>query len=267
MYGAIIGDIVGSRFEFTTNKTKDFDLFTEDVNFTDDTVMTIAIADALIGQDSNDINVIKTSIVMSMLRWGHKYMNCGFGGMFHSWLLGSTNYMPYNSYGNGSAMRVSSVGWLYDSLEKTQTIAKYTAEVTHNHQEGIKGAESVASAIWLARHKYDKEYIKQYIKDTYKYNLDRTCDEIRKVYTFNVTCQKTVPEAIISFLEGNSYEEVIRLAISLGGDADTIGAIAGSIAEAYYGIPNEFIKKCNKIIPKEMIKVINQFKEKIKEGN
>ena len=112
-----------------------------------------------------------------------------------------------------------------------------------------------------------KEYIKQYIKDTYKYNLDRTCDEIRKVYTFNVTCQKTVPEAIISFLEGNSYEEVIRLAISLGGDADTIGAIAGSIAEAYYGIPDEFIKKCNKIIPKEMIKVINQFKEKIKEGN
>lgn len=260
MYGAIIGDIVGSRLEFTNNKTIDFELFPTNVDFTDDTVMTIAVADALLQLDDNaDENTIKTTLIDSLKTWGQQYPHSGYGGMFYSWLRGSTMYQPYNSFGNGSAMRVSSVGWLYDTLEKTQQMAQYTAEITHNHPEGIKGAISTATVIWLARNNYTKNDIKLYIQNHFGYNLDRTIDEIRPIYKFNETCQETVPEAIISFLEGNSYEEIIRLAISLGGDADTIGAIAGSMAEACYEIPKEFISKANKLLTKDILSVIKKF--------
>lgn len=234
MLGAIIGDIVGSRFEFDNIKTKDFELFDRECDFTDDTVMTIAIGKALNDYKGGDF---KKHLVKTMHKVGNRYPDCGYGGLFLDWMIHKETD-PYNSCGNGSAMRVSAVGWYVKSIEEAEELAKLTAEVTHNHPEGIKGAQAVAVAIYLARIGEDKEAIKKYIEDNY-YTLDFTLDEIRPTYDYEITCQKSVPQAIKAFLEAESFEDTIRNAISIGGDSDTVAAIAGSIAEAYYEIDEE----------------------------
>lgn len=260
MYGAILGDIIGSPYEFDRgDKTKDFPLFNEDSTFTDDSVMTIAVADALLSE-AKDPERIKTLLVYSMQRWGRKDPTAGYGGMFYRWLF-TDDPQPYGSFGNGSAMRVSSVGWLYDSLEETREKARLTAEVTHNHPEGIKGAESVAAVIWLARNGKSKQEIREYVIKEFGYDLSRTCDEIRPGYYHVESCQETVPEAITAFLEGESFEDVIRTAVSLGGDCDTLTCIAGSMAEAFYGVPEELKEECRKRITPEMLEVLAWFEK------
>lgn len=258
MIGAIIGDIVGSPYEFDMgDKTKEFALFSDKSSFTDDTVMTIAIADALLQDDKGNNDII----IKSMRKWGREYPNAGYGTRFYNWLF-EENPNPYNSYGNGAAMRVSSVGWLYDNIEETRRVAKITAKVTHNHPEGIKGAEATAAAIFLARNKYTKDEIKTYITKEFGYDLSRTCDEIRPNYHHVESCQETVPEAIIAFLEGNDYEDVIRTAVSLGGDCDTLTCIAGGIAEAFYKIPDYIIKQGYDRLDIEIINVIKMFNKR-----
>lgn len=262
MYGAILGDIIGSPFEFDRgDKTKDFKLFSRRSHFTDDSVMTLAVCEALlkVGQDVT-VKEIEDAVISSMQSWGRRYPHAGYGGYFRRWLT-ARHPEPYNSYGNGSAMRVSAVGWLYDSLEKTRVVAKATANVTHNHPEGIKGAEATASAIFMARNGSSKEEIKKYIENEFHYDLNRTLNEIRPGYHMDETCQKTVPEAIIAFLEAKDFEDAIRNAVSLGGDTDTLGAITGSIAEAYYGIPEWLITECRKRINKDMRIVLDDFND------
>lgn len=262
MYGAILGDIIGSPFEFDRgDKTKDFKLFSRRSHFTDDSVMTLAVCEALlkVGQDAT-VKEIEDAVISSMQSWGRRYPHAGYGGYFRRWLT-ACHPEPYNSFGNGSAMRVSAVGWLYDSLENTRTVAKATANVTHNHPEGIKGAEATASAIFMARNGSSKEEIKKYIENEFHYDLNRTLDEIRPSYHMNETCQKTVPEAIIAFLEAKDFEDAIRNAVSLGGDTDTLGAITGSIAEAYYGIPEWLMTECRKRINRDMRVVLDDFND------
>lgn len=262
MYGAILGDIIGSPFEFDRgDKTKDFKLFSRRSHFTDDSVMTLAVCEALlkVGQDAT-VKEIEDTVISSMQSWGRRYPRAGYGGYFRRWLT-ARHPEPYNSFGNGSAMRVSAVGWLYDSLEKTRTVAKATANVTHNHPEGIKGAEATASAIFMARNGSSKEEIKKYIEKEFHYDLNRTLNEIRPDYHMDETCQKTVPEAIIAFLEATDFEDAIRNAVSLGGDTDTLGAITGSIAEAYYGIPEWLMTECRKRINRDMRVVLDDFND------
>lgn len=260
MYGAILGDIIGSPFEFDRgDKTKDFKLFSRRSHFTDDSVMTLAVCEALlkVGQDAA-VKEIEDAVITSMQSWGRRYPHEGYGGYFRRWL--TAHYPePYNSFGNGSAMRVSAAGWLYDSLEKTRVVAKATANVTHNHPEGIKGAEATASAIFMARNGSSKEEIKKYIENEFHYDLNRTLDEIRPSFHMDETCQKTVPEAIIAFLEARDFEDAIRNAVSLGGDTDTLGAITGSIAEAYFGISETLISECRNRINKDMRDVVDTF--------
>ncbi len=260
MYGAIIGDMVGSPYEFDeVNKSKDIDLFREDIRFTDDTVMTVAVADALLRSGPNaSREKISQNVTASMQAWGHEYPDAGYGFRFNIW-LNNRNPKPYGSFGNGSAMRVSPAGWLYETMERTREVARATAEVTHNHPEGIKGAESVAAVIFMARKGESKDNIRRYVTDEFGYDLTRTCDEIRPHYKFNESCQKTVPEAITAFLEGNDFEDVIRTAASLGGDCDTLTCIAGSMAEAFYGIPHWMKKECEKHLTGNIINVISQF--------
>ena len=267
MYGAILGDIIGSPYERDgAPPTKRFPLFIPESRFTDDTVMTIAIADALINNDVCSESSIKNAVIDSMHKWGDKYPKCGFGGKFKAWLK-KKDRKPYWSFGNGSAMRVSSVGWLYDTIKRTRQVAKYTSAVTHDHSEGIKGAESVASVIFLARNKTPKEDIKKYVENNFFYDLYRTCDEIRPTYKFDVSCQGTVPEAITAFLEGQNFEDVIRTAVTLGGDCDTLTCIAGSMAEAFYGVPDNLKEECKKRVTPEMLEVIDKFDEIRKRNN
>ena len=261
MYGAILGDIIGSPFEFDRgNKSKDFDLFTRGCGFTDDSVMTVAIAEALIaiGPDANEME-IEEAVITNMQDWGRNYPHAGYGGKFRQWLK-ARNPKPYGSYGNGSAMRVSAAGWLYPTIERTREVAEATAAVTHNHPEGIKGAEATASAIYMARNGSSKEEIKEYIEREFHYDLSRTLDNIRPYYHHVESCQETVPEAIIAFLESKDFEDAVRNAVSLGGDTDTLGAITGSIAEAFYGIPAVLIAECKSRIDKGlMTDVLDEF--------
>lgn len=260
MYGTILGDIIGCPFEFDRgDKTKDFKLFSRRSHFTDDSVMTLAVCEALlkVGQDAT-VKEIEDAVITSMQSWGRRYPHEGYGGYFRCWLT-ARHPEPYNSFGNGSAMRVSAAGWLYDSLEKTRVVAKATANVTHNHPEGIKGAESTASAIFMARNGSSKEEIKKYIENEFHYDLNRTLDEIRPSFHMHETCQKTVPEAIIAFLEAKDFEDATRNAVSLGGDTDTLGAITGSIAEAYFGIPEALRSECRNRINKDMRDVVDTF--------
>ena len=260
MYGAILGDIIGSPYEFDRGrKTKEFPLFSRYSEFTDDTVMTIAVADALLDAQSDaDEEWTRNRLIRGMQRFGQKYPYAGYGGMFHRWLW-AKDPQPYGSYGNGSAMRVSSVGWLYDDLEQVRRMARLSAEVTHNHPEGIKGAEATASAIFLARTGSTKAEIKAYIEENFHYRLSRTCDEIRPDYYHVESCQETVPEAITAFLEGQSFEDVLRTAVSLGGDCDTLTCIAGSMAEAFYGVTEELKAECRKRLPEELLDVLRRF--------
>lgn len=257
MLGAIIGDIVGSRFEFNNTNRTDFELFTPECSFTDDTICTVAVADAIL--QSKDLG-------MSIHEWCRKYPHPmgGYGGRFAQWVH-SDNPKPYNSFGNGSAMRVSPCGWL-SRMDEVILNARKSAECTHNHPEGIRGAECVARCIDTARfsrkiHDNKKDLVKK-IAEMYGYNLNQNCNEIRQINTFNETCQVTVPQAIMCFLESTDFESAIRLAVSIGGDSDTIAAITGSIAEAYYGIPQDIQDKVWNYLPQEMKDVITQFKQK-----
>ncbi len=260
MYGAILGDIIGSPYEFDRgNKTKDFPLFSGYSEFTDDTVMTIAVAEAFLDmQFAEDDDVTRDRLVHYMQEWGRQYPHAGYGVRFNRWLR-ECSPKPYNSWGNGSAMRVSSVGWLFGDLEMTRAMARLSAAVTHNHPEGIKGAEVTAAAIFLARTGSTKAEIKAYIEENFRYDLSRTCDEIRPGYHHVESCQETVPEAITAFLEGESFEDVIRTAVSLGGDCDTLTCIAGSMAEAFYGVPEELKAECRKRLPENLLEVLQRF--------
>ena len=256
LYGTIFGDIAGSTYEFRACKNYKFTTVPEKSHFTDDTVMTLAVASWLM-KDPSDMEVL----VKEMQFFGNRYPKAGYGGMFRKWLIAEYP-KPYNSFGNGSAMRVSPCAWVAKSLDEALTLATKSAIVTHNHPEGIKGAQAVAAAIWMARNGSTKEEIKAYIESTFEYNLSRTIKEIKESgYNFDSTCQGSVPESIIAFLEGNSYEEVIRLAIWLGGDADTQAAIAGSIAEAFYDMPVRFIGDVEKRLDKYLLSVVNKFNE------
>ena len=258
MYGAILGDIIGSPYEFDRGeKTKEFELFPSVARFTDDTVMSIAVAEALIGLG---VDADEEHVKADVVRFMRHYPLVGYGGIFRIWLV-TDDPKPYASYGNGSAMRVSSVGWLYDSLIRTREIARWTAEVTHNHPEGMKGAEAVASAIYLARMGYSKEEIKDYITQKFGYDLSRTLYEIRPTYCMDATCPGSVPEAIIAFLESTDLIDAIRNAVSLGGDTDTIACIAGSIAEAFYGCSDALREVCESHLPNRMIAILRHFKE------
>ena len=260
MYGAILGDIIGSPYEFDRgNKTKDFPLFSERSEFTDDTVMAIAVADAFLPvQAEMEDDIIRQRVVAKMQKYGRLYPHAGYGGRFRRWLR-DRHPQPYNSWGNGAAMRVSSVGWLFGDLETVRRMARLSAEVTHNHPEGIKGAEATAAAIFLARSGSTKAEIKAYIQENFHYDLSRTCDEIRPTYYHVESCQETVPEAITAFLEGESFEDVIRTAVSLGGDCDTLTCIAGSMAEAFYGVPEVLKAECRKRLPEDLLTVLQQF--------
>ena len=266
MLGAIIGDIVGSIYEFDNIKTKNFNLFTNEMFFTDDTVMTVAIADAIINGAKPE------NFILSMKKWGGDYIDKSYGHSFRRWLK-SENSEPYNSWGNGSAMRVSPCGWIAklnipfeEGLKLTEDLAKKSAEVTHNHPEGIKGAQATASSIFFMRHGKSKnaieEYknkLKDYIQNKYKYDLNFTLNEIRPSYAFNESCQKTVPQAIVSFLESENFEDAIRNAISIGGDSDTLAAITGSIAEASYGIPEDIKEKAISYLDNEIKELYNKW--------
>ena len=232
MLGAIYGDIAGSIYAFDNIKTTQFDLLSENTEFTDDSVLTIAVADWLLKGDHSH------AALVTQLRYYAQqfpYIMGDYGTMFKQWIhQGGTE--PYGSYGNGSAMRVAAVGWAFSTLEETEEMAKRSAEVTHNHREGIKGAQATAAAIFMARQGKSKEEIKQYISQHFDYNLSMSCDDIRPTYHFKSSCQGTVPPAIVAFLDSHDFESAIRLAISLGGDSDTLAAITGGIAEAFYGM-------------------------------
>jgi len=243
MNGAIIGDIVGSRFEFHNIKSKEFELFHRNCTFTDDTVMTVAIGKALSESKKNGYTDLEDQAVFWMHELGKRYPRRGYGGRFRKWLLNGLTE-PYGSYGNGSGMRTSACARYADSLEEALELAKRCAAVTHNHPEGIKGAEAITACIYLARIQKSKDEIRNYVKERF-YPLDRTLDEIRPDYTFDETCQGSVPEAIECFLESVSFEDCIRNAISIGGDSDTIAAMAGSIAEAFYGVPADMKEKAD----------------------
>lgn len=255
MLGAIIGDIIGSRFEFNNTHRTDFELFTAESDYTDDTICTIAVADAILKN---------TDFGTTLHEWCRKYPNPtgSYGGRFAQWVR-SENPMPYNSYGNGSAMRVSPCGWL-STRQDVLSQARRSAECTHNHPEGIKGAMCIADCIYHARVGGDKSEIAALTTNEYRYQLDITCHEIRSMNTFNETCQVTVPQAIVCFIESTDFESAIRLAVSIGGDSDTIAAMTGSIAEAYYGIPENIERKALSLLTPEIKTVIKKFNEVIK---
>ena len=260
MYGAILGDIIGSPYEFDMgDKTKDFPLFSGNSTYTDDSVMTLAVAAAFMRTrpDMTD-EEIRRELVLFLQHYGRHYPRADYGCMFRRWLE-SDDPKPYNSYGNGSAMRVSAAAWLFDDLDTVRRMARLSAEVTHNHPEGVKGAEATASAIFLARTGCTKAQIRAYIEEQFGYDLSRTCDEIRPNYRHVESCQETVPEAITAFLEGESFEDVIRTAVSLGGDCDTLTAIAGSIAEGFYGVSEELKMQCRERLPKKLRDVLLTF--------
>ena len=237
MYGAILGDIVGSRFEFDRGGwTKDFEFLTKEDNWTDDSVMTIAVAEALMNVGKNvTAEKIESECIKSMQKWGQRYPHAGYGGGFRRWLR-LMDPQPYGSFGNGSAMRVSAAGWLYDTVERTRDVARATANVTHNHPEGIKGAECTAAVIFLARTGSTKDKIMDYVIKEFSYDFSESLDKMRKRHEHVETCMDSLPKALRSFFDGESYEDVVRNAVSLGGDTDTLAAIAGAMGEAFFGM-------------------------------
>ena len=252
MKGAIIGDIIGSRFERNNTKSKNFELFTADSTFTDDSVLTLAVANAILTQTPYSQNVRNFAL---------KYPLAGYGGTFKKWMAGLIKG-PYNSWGNGSAMRVSPIAYAFDSEEEILQEAEKSAAITHNHSEGIKGAQAIALSVFFARKGAGKAEIKSAIESHFNYDLDRTVEEIRPDYTFDVSCQGSVPEAIIAFLESTSFEDAIRTAISLGGDSDTIACMAGAIAAAFYKeIPEKIEQEAYDRLPGQLQDVYAQFEE------
>lgn len=271
MIGAVIGDIVGSRFEFRSHKGKEFELFTDECRFTDDSVMTLAVAKALMDTakfilsadtcdpDVDNYQLLEIKAIQTMQEMGRQYPYCGFGGMFARWVF-SDNPQPYHSFGNGAAMRISPVGFIAGTEGQVRQLSAAVTRVTHNHPEGIKGAEATAMAIFLARRGHTKEEIRKYIERHY-YALDFTLDDIRDTYPFDVTCQGTVPQAVVAFLESTSFEDAIRNAISLGGDSDTLAAITGGMAEAYYGVPEALKEKALSYLDDELGSICEEWTE------
>jgi ADP-ribosylglycohydrolase len=250
--GAIAGDVIGSVYEWKNVRSTDFPLFTDRTDFTDDTVLTIAVADAILNEKE---------FGRTIWEYGRMHRNRGYGGMFIRWLQ-ERNPRPYGSYGNGSAMRVSPVGFACTTMEKVLEMAKWSAEVTHNHPEGIKGAQATAAAVFMARNNSPKKDIRDFLATRFGYDLDFTLESIRPHYEFNVTCQGSVPQAIVAFLESSDFEDAVRLAISIGGDSDTIACIAGGVATAYYKhIPEEITEPVLDRLPPEFIDLIEQFDE------
>lgn len=252
MWGAIIGDIVGSLFEKFNHKHKDFELFHALSHYTDDTVMTIATMDALLKEIPFEV---------AYKKWYRKYPKAGFGQRFREWGK-SDSFEPLRSYGNGSAMRVSPIAYWRDTLDEVLDLATQSTNITHNHPEGVKGAQAVASVIYLAKSKMSKDEIKKHIEDTYHYDLSETTDSIRTWYTFDVTCQGSVPQAIRCFYEATNFEDAIRLAISIGGDSDTIACMTGSMAEAYYPIDVKIKLEAINRLPREFVDVFHAFLKK-----
>jgi len=250
MIGAIAGDIIGSVYEFAPIKTKDFNLFRHDCKFTDDTVLTIAVAEAIMKGEN---------YAKAMRRMGRDYPNRSYGQHFYYWLM-EDGAGPYNSFGNGAAMRVSPVGFAFHNEQDVLREAARTAEVSHNHPEGIKGAQATALAVFLARHGSSRDDIKSWIEGRFGYDLERPLESIRPGYVFDVTCQGTVPEALISFLESESYEDAVRNAVSLGGDADTLACITGGIAHAFYGgVPDWVLTKVKAALSPALLRITEEF--------
>ena len=265
IFGAVVGDVIGSPYEFNRNniKTKNFELISERSQFTDDSVMTVAISHALCECKTDGImdeKKFKKAVIESMQYFGRRYPYAGYGTMFIGWVF-SEHPRPYNSFGNGSAMRVSPIAWAFDDLETVEKFAEISASVSHNHPEGIKGAQAIAAAIFMARTGKSKSEIKNYIENKYHYNLDRTCDEIRPFYHHIETCQETVPEAITAFLEGENFEDAVRTAVSLGGDSDTLTDITASIAQGMWGVPEEIEKMIRSKLDDFMLFEIDKFYE------
>jgi len=254
--GAIAGDVIGSAYEFNPTREYDFELFTPKSTFTDDTVLTMANALWLLEDPSHTPERL-TEIMLNMC-WN--YPDRGYGGRFAHWIHDG-DPQPYNSFGNGSAMRVSPIGYYAQSLDEALSLAETSAAVTHNHPEGIKGAQATAAAIFLARQGKTKQEVVDYVASTFGYDLSRTLDDIRPTFAFDETCQRTVPESIICFLEGRDYEDVVRLAVSLAGDADTLAAIAGSIAAATMEVPNEIAQRVIALLNEEFCTLLLRFNE------
>ena len=253
LLGSIAGDIIGSAYEFHNIRTTEFPLFTERSHYTDDTVMTLAVANKILH---------KSTYERELQDFGRRYPKSGFGTNFKEWIF-SNEPKPYNSYGNGSAMRVSPIAYVYNDIDDVLSEAKHSAEITHSHPEGINGAQAVAAAVFLARNGSSKDEIKNYITQNFNYDLNRTIDNIRLNYHFDETCQGSVPEAIIAFLESQDFEASIRLAVSIGGDSDTIASITGAISEAFYkDIPKEIKEEVIKLLPDDLLKVLLNFTEK-----
>ncbi len=267
--GAICGDIIGLTRENTGFKNKDFELFPEDTTYSDDTTMTLAVASWLLKDNSYSnitarlLNPKRTEniLINEMQSIGNRYLYAGYGRNFIKWLK-SDNPKPYNSWGNGSAMRVSPVAWVANDLKEAEMLAKISAKVTHNHPEGIKGAMSVASCIYLARTGHEKEEIKNYIESKYNYNLSKDFNSLQKEYVFDISCQGSVPESIMSFLNGKDFEDTIRNAVSLGGDADTQAAISGSIASAYWDVPDEIYVSALNYLDDDLLNILLEFNER-----
>lgn len=254
MLGAIAGDVIGSVYEGFPIKQTNFPLFDPRATFTDDTVLTVAIAFAIINPEVGYAHALKL--------FGRKYPHAGYGGNFRRWLLAKESE-PYSSWGNGSAMRVSPVGWAFDTREQVLSEAEKTAAVSHNHPEGIKGAQAIALAVYLARNNTPKAEIRETIAGHFDYNLQRTVDHIRPGYNFDVSCQGSVPEALVAFFDGDGVEEAIRLAISLGGDSDTLACMAGAVAHAYYGgVPQPIASELRRRLPPDLLDVVDTFQQK-----
>ena len=263
MIGAILGDIIGSRFEFNNIKTKEFELLTPQCSFTDDSVLTCAVADALL-RSGGDYTDLSAKVVESMRTIGRRYPYCGFGGLFFQWVF-SDDAGPYNSFGNGSAMRVSPVGFLAKDIDEAKLLARKVTEVTHNHPEGLKGAEATAVAIVMARQGASKDEIRTVMERDY-YPVRHTVDEYREIIRGHgdETCQVSMPEAMQCFYEGTDYEDVIRNCVSIGGDSDTLGAIAGAIAEAYYGVPESLASRLPEYLSPDLMDIVERFREAVR---
>lgn len=259
MLGAIIGDIAGSRFEWNNQKTKDFELFTGRCRPTDDSIMTIAIAKAILDSEG-DLAKLEQNTVKYMQQFGRRYPDAGYGERFYDWIF-TKDPQPYNSFGNGAAMRVSPCGFAAGTLQEAKALARAVTKVTHNHPKGMKAAEAVAVAIFLARNGKKLAEIREHIEQHY-YKIDFTLDEIRPSYRFDVTCQGSVPQAFEALFESTGFEDAIRNAISIGGDSDTIAAITGGMAEAYYGIPSTIRDKALLFLNDDLLKIVHSFEKK-----
>ena len=265
MIGAIIGDVVGSIYEYNNVKTKDFVMFSNKHRFTDDTVITVAVASALLEFDGIDeilddtVEDFQKLLVEKMVFYGRKHILAGYGNRFFRWMV-KTDHKPYQSFGNGSAMRVSPVAWYATTLDQALWLAEKSAEVTHDHPDGIKGAVATAGAIFLARTGASKQEIRKFVEQYY--TIDFTLKDIRSTYKYDTTCQGCIPQAMQAFFESNSFEDAIRNVISIGGDSDTIGAITGSVAEAYYGADQEMKNQALSYLTDDLLEVVNMFEVK-----